>query len=279
MAEVAWPALGARRPCLIGIVNITQDSFSDGGLYLQPDAAVARAYQLASSGADIIELGPSASHPGSIVVSDEDERRRLEPVVERLSSDGFRLSIDSYRQSTHRLAIGWNAAFINDVYGFPDAQFYGELAASDCFMVVVHRVRPPGGDNAGELAPESVWEDLITFFESRLPALMSAGISESRIIIDPGMGFMLSTDPEPSLMILSRIGELRQRFGLPVLVSPSRKSFLRAITGRGIDEIGSATLAAELYSAIQGADYIRSHDIDAICDAFTIFESISRITP
>jgi dihydropteroate synthase type 2 len=267
------PAAGPR---IIGIVNITEDSFSDGGRYLDPAAALAHARELRAEGADIIELGPAASHPGSAPVSAAEERRRLAPVLERLVADGIPVSVDSFLPETLRLAVSEGAAYLNDIHGFGDASLFPILAASQCRLIVMHAVQASGIATRVVTDPATVWAGICQFFTGRLAALEAAGISRSRLIIDPGLGYFLGRTPAPSLAVLARISELKDTFGLPVLVSPSRKSFLRAVTGRELAQSGSATLAAEVFAALQGAEYVRTHDAAAACDAFAVLAAIRR---
>ena len=174
-----------------------------------------------------------------------------------------------------RFAVARGAAYLNDIRGFPDPSLYDELAAASCRLVVMHSVQRDGPATKVATDPAAVWAAIDSFFADRLAALQAAGIGPERLIIDPGLGYFLGSNPEPSLMALAGIRHLKARFGLPVLVSPSRKSFLRTLTGRGIADSGAATLAAELHAAWQGADYIRTHDVPALNDALTVLEAIA----
>lgn len=269
------PLLPAGNPRIVGIVNITEDSFSDGGRYLDPAAAVTHARRLRADGADIIELGPAASHPGSAPVTATEEHRRLAPVLERLAADGIPVSVDSSRSETLRFAIARGAACLNDIHGFGDPGLYPVLAAAECRLVVMHAVQAAGAATRVATDPAAVWDGICRFFTRRLAALQAAGIGRDRLIIDPGLGYFLGSTPEPSLTALAGIRELKDAFGVPVLVSPSRKSFLRALTGRDIARSGPATLAAEVFAAWQGADYIRTHDVAAARDALTVLRAIT----
>jgi dihydropteroate synthase type 2 len=271
----ASPLLPAGRPRIVGIVNITQDSFSDGGRYLAAKDALAHAWQLRSDGADVIELGPAASHPGSAQVSPEEERRRLTPVIEPLVAAGIPVCVDSLRQETQRFAIAAGAAYLNDIQGFPDPGFYQELAGADCQLVVMHSVQRTGPATKVLTDPALIWAGIEDFFAARLAALRAAGIAADRLIIDPGLGYFLGSTPEPSLVALAGIRHMQAKFGLPVLLSPSRKSFLRTLTGRDVAAAGPATLAAELFAAWQGAGYIRTHDVAALRDALVILDAIA----
>jgi len=269
------PLLPAGNPRIVGIVNMTADSFSDGGRYLDPAAAVARARRLRADGADVVELGPAASHPGSVPVSVAEERRRLAPVLKALTADGTAVSVDSFRTQTLRFAVSAGAAWLNDIHGFGDPGLYPVLAASQCRLVVMHAVQEDGVATEAATDQAAVREGMYRFFARRLAALQAAGIGRDRLVIDPGLGYFLGSTPGPSLAALAGIRELKDTFGVPVLVSPSRKSFLRALTGRDVTGSGPATLAAEIFAAWQGADYIRTHDVAAARDALTFLAAIS----
>jgi dihydropteroate synthase type 2 len=269
------PLVPAGLPAIVGIVNITGDSFSDGGQYLTSENALAHARQLRSAGADIIELGPAASHPDAARVTADDQQRRLASVIDQLAADGIPVSVDSFHPDVHRFAIAHGAAYLNDIQGFPDRGRYEELAAASCALIVMHSVQRSGPATRVRTDPAATWAGVDRFFAERLAALQSAGIGPERLIIDPGLGYFLGSTPEPSLAGLAGIRHLKARFGLPVLVSPSRKSFLRTLTGRSIPASGPASLAAELYAAWQGVDYIRTHDVAALHDALTVLHAIA----
>jgi dihydropteroate synthase type 2 len=270
------PLLPAGNPRIIAIVNITQDSFSDGGRYLEPAAAIAHARRLRATGADVIELGPAASHPGSAPVTAVEEWRRLAPVLERLAAEGTPVSVDSSRPETQRQSIAAGAAYLNDIHGFGDPGMYPALAASPCRLIVMHALQAAGIATRMVTDPAAVWDAICCFFTRRLAALQAAGISRDRLIIDPGLGYFLGSTPGPSLAALAGIRELKRTFGVPVLASPSRKSFLCALTGRDVAQSGPATLAAEVFAAWQGVDYIRTHDVAAARDALTVLSAITQ---
>ncbi len=270
------PLLPAGNPRIVGIVNLTEDSFSDGGRYLDPVAAVVHARKLRADGADIIELGPASSHPDSAPVSSAQERRRLAPVLEQLSADGTPVSVDSFRSETLQFAVSAGVTCLNDIHGFSDPGLYPVLAGSRCRLIVMHAVQAAGAATRVVTDPAAVWDGILCFFTRRLAALQAAGISRDRLVIDPGLGYFLGSTPGPSLAALAGIRELKDTFGVPVLVSPSRKSFLRALTGREVTRSGAATLAAEIFAAWQGADYIRTHDVAAARDALTLLAAITR---
>ncbi len=271
----AAPLLPTGRPRVIGIVNITEDSFSDGGRYLAPADALGHARRLLADGADIIELGPAASHPDSKPVTAAEEQRRLAPVLESLAADGIPVSVDSFRPETQRFAISHGAAYLNDIQGFAHPGWYGELADAGCQLIVMHSVQRSGPATRVVTDPATIWAGIGQFFTQRLAGLEAAGITRDRLIIDPGLGYFLGSNPQPSLRALAGIRELKARFRVPVLACPSRKSFLRALTGKDIPQAGPATLAAEIFAAWQGIDYIRTHDVAATRDALTVLAAIS----
>ena len=157
------------------------------------------------------------------------------------------------------LGAGAGVAYLNDIHGFPDPALYPELAASPAKLIVMHSVQERGAATRVDVPPGEIMDRIARFFDTRLAALERAGIARERLILDPGMGFFLGTDPETSLTVLRRLPELKARFGLPLLVSVSRKSFLRRLAGRDASSSGAVSLAAELFAIRQGADYIRTH--------------------
>ncbi len=263
-------------PRLVGIVNITEDSFSDGGRFLDPAAAIAQARRLAANGADIVELGAAASNVAANPVAPAEEIRRLGPVIAALSEIGAPLAVDTSQPETQRFALARGVAYLNDIRGFPDPSVYADLAAGHCRLVVMHAVESTGRARQVDLAAGEVWQRIEAFFAERVARLEGAGIARERLILDPGMGFFLSTRPEASLRVLTRLDRLKRAFGLPVMVSVSRKSFLGAITGRAAPgERGPTSLAAELYAAAHGADYIRTHEPAALRDGLAVMAALA----
>jgi dihydropteroate synthase len=263
--------MGAVR--ILGVLNVTEDSFSDGGTYLDPERALSRGLELIRDGADAIDLGGAASHPGASAVPPEEEIRRLAPVVDGLAAHGAPVSVDSFQPAVQRWAIARGVAYLNDIRGFPHAELYPELARAACRLVVMHAV---GGEAVNTPTdPHTILARVIDFFTARLRVLEAAGIARERMILDPGMGFFLGGNAEASIAVLRGIGRLRATFGLPVLVCVSRKSFLGAITGRDARERGAATLAAELFAARQGIDYLRTHDVRALRDALAVTAALA----
>lgn len=265
-------------PKLLGIVNLTEDSFSDGGRYLASETAIAHARALARSGADIVDLGAAASNPKAKPVSPREEIERLAPVVQTLLRDGTVLSIDSFAPETQGWALAQGVGYLNDVHGFSRPELYPALAASDAKLIVMHALRSDGLPRRDEETPPNLFEGIVAFFKARLTALAAAGIARERLILDPGMGLFLGRSRQASFMVLRRIAELKKAFGLPILVSVSRKSFLRP-PGTKAEDAGAATLAAELYAARQGVDYIRTHDPAALRDGLSVVQALHGQKP
>jgi dihydropteroate synthase type 2 len=263
-------------PTIVGIVNITEDSFSDGGRFLDPAAAITQAHLLAASGARVVELGAAASNVAAAPVAPADEIRRLDPVLAALAGSGIPLAVDTSAPETQRFALARGIDYLNDIRGFPDPEMYPDLAAADCRLVVMHAVEEAGRARRADLGPTEVWRRIERFFAERISRLENAGIARERLVLDPGMGFFLSTRADASVHVLTRLDSLKRTFGLPVMVSVSRKSFLAVLTGREAPaERGAATLAAELYAAAHGADYIRTHDPGALRDGLKVMAALT----
>jgi dihydropteroate synthase len=245
---------------ILGIVNITEDSFSDGGKYLLPNEAVDHAVKLVANGADIIDVGAVSSHPHSTSVDSKLEIERLIPVIERLLELGIPISVDSCSSSTQRQLLKKPISFLNDITGFPNPELYDDLACSSCKLIVMHSISGSGRATQKKTEPSFVFSNIQRFFSTRVRELEDAGVGRDRIILDPGMGYFLGSTPEPSLYVLQNLSLLKAEFDLPILVSVSRKSFIQQITGTDAENSSAGSLGAELAAAQQGADYIRTHE-------------------
>lgn len=261
---------------IFGIVNITEDSFSDGGLYLETEKAVSQCMRLAKAGVDVLDLGAASSHPDSKDVSHEEEIRRLAAVIHHVRNLGIKISIDTFQPEVQKYAVSEGVDYINDIQGFPFVEIYDTLAGAKCDLVVMHSIQRLGRATRTESDPEKLLDEILAFFEERIGALTRAGIDKKRIILDPGMGFFLGNNPESSLIVLKNLRQIKHELHLPVMVSVSRKSFLGMIAKREITERGPATLAAELYAALHGADFIRTHDVAALKDAYAVWKAINE---
>ena len=261
------------KPILFGILNVTPDSFSDGGRYLAPAAAVEHARELLDNGADVIDVGAAASNRKAQPVAADEEIARLEPVLATLELAPARLSVDSSSGTVQRYALAKGVGFLNDVTGFRDPKLYATLASSAAKLIVVHTMT---GSIAAPRAtgPGEAMASAHRFFAARIAALTRAGVDEGRLVLDPGMGLFLGSGATPSVEVLRGIAELKRAYRMPLMISVSRKSFLRDLTGRDVASRGAATLAAELYAAEQGADYVRTHDPGALRDALRVLAAL-----
>ena len=252
------------------MVNLSEDSFSAGGRHPDPDAAIAYALQLARDGADAVDVGAADSNPRARPVEPADEIARLDPVVTALQREGVPVSVDSFAPAVQQWALTRHVEFLNDTRGFPDSALYQHFASSRSRLIVMHAIQDTGKADRTPGNAETIIDHVVSFFDQRLAALTAAGVARDRCILDPGMGLFLGTSADPSVAVLRGLGELRARYGLPVLVGVSRKSVVGLLSGRPVDERGAATLAAELYAVRQGADWIRTHDVRAIRDALAV---------
>jgi len=244
---------------IFGILNVTDYSFSDGGKFLSPDAAIAHAELLAAAGADVIDIGAASSNPRSAAVPAGIEIARLATIVPALQARGLKISVDTFSLPVQRWALRHGVEYLNDIHGFPDDALYPELAKAKCGLVVMHMMQEGGVAVGMDVPTPEIFARVTSFFDHRIAALTVAGITRERLVLDPGMGFFLGRDPQNSFEILHRLPELKARYGLPLLVSVSRKSFLRAGRPPGGSDVAGASLAAELFAQANGATHIRTH--------------------
>lgn len=261
---------------ILGILNITTDSFSDGGKYLEPGAALFHAQAMAQSGAGIIDIGAASSNPDAAPVTPELEIARLAAVIPALKEKGLALSIDSFSSQVQRWALGQGIDYLNDIHGFAEPALYPELAKAEAKLIVMHMVQARGVAVRTDVPSAGIFDRVTAFFDARIAALENSGIARARLILDPGMGQFVGSDPENSLVLLRRLPELKARYGLPILVSVSRKGFLRKLANRPVTEAGAASLAAELFAQAQGADYVRTHAPGALADALKILKELGK---
>jgi len=255
-------------PVVMGIVNVTPDSFTDGGLFLEPDAAVEHGERLAAQGAEIIDVGGESTRPGAEPVPEDEERRRIEPVVERLAKAGHAISIDTTKLGVARVALDAGAKIVNDVSAFrsePElAALVGERAAACCLMHMLGEPRTM----QDEPRYDDVVADVKAFLEQRLSFAVSEGVPEERVWLDPGIGFGKTVGH--NLELLRRLREI-VAIGRPVVVGTSRKSFLGKLTGgKAEGERLAGTIATNVIALERGASVFRVHDVAAVVDALTV---------
>lgn len=258
------------RPLVMGILNVTPDSFSDGGRFQSLEFAVSRAEEMISEGVDLIDIGGESTRPGSPAVALDEELRRVIPAVYALRDLGKPLSIDTYKPEVMREAILAGADMINDINAFRAPGALEAVADSDCGLCVMHMQRSP---ETMQQNPEykDVVEEVVGFLRERVDAMVGAGIERRRICIDPGFGFGKSVDH--NFALLRSIGKLQQELGLPVLAGLSRKSMIGAITGKPLEQRLAGSLAGALAAVAHGARIVRVHDVAETVDAFKVWQA------
>ncbi len=259
-------------PFFMGVVNATPDSFSDGGCFLDADQAVAQAERLAEEGADLVDIGGESTRPGASPVDAAEERRRVVPVIERLRARGLRLpiSIDTSKGEVARAAIQAGADLVNDVTGLSDPALAAEVARAGVPVVLMHT-----RGTSLDMASRAVYRDLLAEVAAELRAALArglaAGISQERIILDPGLGF--AKTPAQTVELLARVGELRA-LGRPLLVGPSRKRFIGELTGAPVEARLPGTLAAVTACVLSGVELLRVHEVAAARQAALVARAL-----
>ncbi|MFZ0259393.1 MAG: dihydropteroate synthase [Pseudolabrys sp.] len=251
----------------MGVLNVTPDSFSDGGRFLDPTVAVAHAAEMAKQGADILDIGAESTRPygDPVPVSEVDEKARLAPVVPAVVKLGLQVSIDTIKASIAAWAIDQGAAIVNDVWGLQGDPDMAPLVAKHRLPVIVMHNR-----DAADPAIDIV-ADVIAFFTRSLEIAARAGVVRENIVLDPGIGF--GKTPEQSIICLARLAEFR-RFGLPLLVGASRKRFINSVTPSPPDERIGGSIAAHLLAVQTGAAIVRAHDVAETVQALRVSAAI-----
>jgi len=257
-------------PKLMGVVNVTPDSFSDGGLYLDSEAAVAHGEKLLRDGASILDVGGESTRSGAVEVEEGEEVRRTQPVVAELASEAT-VSIDTSKLAVAEAAIDAGASIVNDVTALRHNLEMAALCAERGVGVVLMHM--PGNPRTMQDDPryDDVVDDVKAFLAERTETAVSAGIDEQRIWLDPGIGFGKTV--EHNLELLRRLGELRD-LGRPLVVGTSRKSFIGKVDGSAVGERLGGTIASSVLAAAEGADVLRVHDVAEIAQAIRVSEAV-----
>ena len=268
--EPTWSVRGREwtfdRVLLMGIVNVTPDSFADGGVHFKLVDALAHARRLIDEGADIIDIGGESTRPGAADVSVDEEIRRVVPLVEALAGSGAALSIDTSKPAVMRAALSAGAAIINDVRALQQEGALEAVADSDCGVVLMHMQGTP---RTMQQAPayEDVTHEVADFLTHRVEQARLHGIDVQRVAVDPGFGFGKTI--EHNFTLLSELSKLK-RMHRPLVVGLSRKSMLGAATGRAVDDRVAASVSAALLAVERGANVVRVHDVAATRDALEV---------
>jgi dihydropteroate synthase len=266
-SNVLGELLAPGRPLVMGILNVTPDSFSDGGRFFEPDKAIAHARQMASHGADIIDIGAESTRPygGPVPVTADDEKTRLATVLPAVVALGVPVSIDTIKASIAAWALDQGAAIVNDVWGLQRDPEMAPLVAKHGVPVIVMHNRESANPAIDIVA------DVNDFFSRSLEIAGRAGIARERIVLDPGIGF--GKTPEQSITCIARLGEFK-RFGLPMLVGASRKRFISTVTPSTPDERIGGSISAHLLAVEKGAAIIRAHDVTETVQALRVAAAI-----
>jgi dihydropteroate synthase len=257
-------------PKLMGVVNVTPDSFSDGGQYLDPAAAVRHGEELVRDGAAILDVGGESTRPGAVEVDEVEELRRVEPVVRALAGDAT-VSIDTSKLAVAEAALDAGASIVNDVTAFQrDPRMAALCAERGVGVVLMHM---PGNPRTMQDDPryDDVVDDVKAFLAMRMEFAIGEGVAEERIWLDPGIGFGKTL--EHNLELLRRLGELRE-LGRPLVIGTSRKSFIGKVDGSDVDGRIGGSIASSVLAAAEGADVLRVHDVAEMSQALAVARAV-----
>jgi dihydropteroate synthase len=259
---------------LMGIVNVTPDSFSDGGLFLDAGSAIDHGRKLAAEGAEILDVGGESTRPGAAAIGAEEELERVAPVVETLagaSGPGVPVSIDTAKRAVAEAALEAGAKIVNDVTALRgDPELAPLCADRGCGLVLMHMLGDPR-TMQDDPRYDDVVDDVRAFLAERIESAISAGIAEDRIWVDPGIGFGKTV--EHNLELLRRLGELGE-LGRPIVIGTSRKSFIGKLTGAGVEERLGGTVASNVLAYANGADVLRVHDVAPVREAIQTADAV-----
>ena len=260
-------------PLVMGILNVTPDSFSDGGRYFQSEAAIERGQEMLEEGADLLDIGGESTRPGSAPVAPDEQWRRIGSVIARLSGDGATISVDTSSAFVAERALASGALVVNDITALSDPSMRGQVAASGAGVVLMH-MRGTPADMQRDPRYTDAPAEVATFLGDRLAAAVSAGIARERVVLDPGIGF--GKTARQSLELLARL-ETLAALGRPVLVGVSRKSFIGQILDLPADQRLEGSLAAAAVAVFLGARIVRAHDVAATVRAVRVAEALRGV--
>jgi dihydropteroate synthase len=262
------------KPLVMGILNVTPDSFSDGGKFQSLDHAITHAEQMIEDGVDIIDIGGESSRPGAMPLPADEELKRVIPLIYALRDCGKPISVDTYKPEVMREAIIAGVDIINDIRGFESLEARAVVADSDVGLCVMHMQKSP---DVMQLQPnyENVTREVIAFLQERCDQLTAAGVEKNRLTIDPGFGFGKTL--EHNIQLLQSIGKIQEELGLPVLVGISRKTMIGTITGKVVERRMAGSLAAAIAAMAQGARILRVHDVAETVDAIRVWHAVNTV--
>lgn len=264
--------LDLSRTLVMGIVNITPDSFYDGGHHSQRDAALVHAHQLIQEGADLLDIGGESTRPGALSISAQEELDRIMPVIEGLHGAPVPLSVDTYKTEVMRSALAAGASMINDINALQQPDALAVVAASDAAVCLMHKQGPP--QTMQQPHYQDVVAEVLQFLRSRILSAQKAGIVRERIMVDPGFGFDKTL--ANNLALLRHLDEFSV-LGVPLLAGISRKSMLGTITGQDVEHRVHASVAAALLAVMRGACMVRVHDVRATVDALKVLNAVKGV--
>jgi len=256
---------------LMGVVNVTPDSFSDGGLYLDPEAAIAHGRELAAAGAEILDVGGESTRPGAEAVSEDEELRRVIPVIQGLVASEAQISIDTSKAAVAVAALDAGAEIVNDVTALRGDSGMAALCAERGATVVLMHMRGKPRTMQDDPRYGDVVTEVKAFLAERLQTAVAAGIAEEKVWLDPGIGF--GKTAAHNLELLRRLGELRD-LGRPLVIGTSRKSFIGKVDGSAADERLGGTVASSVLAAAEGAEVLRVHDVAEVRQALALAMAI-----
>jgi dihydropteroate synthase len=266
--------VGGDMPLIMGILNVTPDSFSDGGNFFDVDFAVSHAEDMIEQGASIIDVGGESTRPGAAPVSVNDEIARTEPVVRELSEKGIAISIDTFKAETAKRAIEAGASIVNDISGLEDDEdMVDVICSNDVGIIVMHKQGIPATMQINPIYDDIV-NDVAGYLKQRVDMLVGLGVSRERICVDPGIGF--GKKLEHNIALLQNIDLLKDTTGCPVLIGLSRKSMLEQITGSDVRNRLAGSLAGLCFCMTKGVDIMRVHDVRESVDAEKVFFALQH---